>query len=588
MSLPVQAIEPSYPAMSESENLRVSEAVKPLLVKGAIVPVSDEEGQFVSKIFTVPKPDGTSRLVINLKPLNEYIEAPHFKMEDYRTACNVIRTNCYLASIDLKDAYYLIPVAEKHRKYLRFRWKNQLYEYTCIPFGLNVAPRLYTKLMKPVISYLRSQGFLSVYFLDDTLLIGDTYLDCELNVQETLLLFKKLGFRVNFEKSILVPQTRVKFLGFIFDTISMRIMLPIEKRKRIELLAKNSLSCQEMKIECLARLIGTLVAAVPAVRYGQVYVRSLEYDKIRSLRAHNGCYQAKVSLCDESKADLQWWIVNIFNSYSEISNDKFDITIYTDASLTGWGATSQLNNAKGYWDCNERKQHINELELKAVFNGLRSLAICNQKVLLRVDNTTAVSYINRYGGCRSSNCQAIAKDIWTWCEQQNITILASYINTVDNYVADELSRDTHKDLDFRLSSGRFKEICSSFFVPSVDLFATSRSRQCKRYVSWYPDVECEAVDAFTIDWKDKFYAFPPFNLVGRTLRKIFHDRCHGIVVVPNWPTQAWYPLFKKMCISNILTFDKDTNSILCPYLNRPHPLSSQVGLMSAVLSGDRS
>lgn len=64
--------------------------------------------------------------------------------------------------VDLKDAYHLISVAEEDRKFLRILFKGQLYEYTAVPFGLCSAPLLFTKLMKPVISLLRAEGFISV------------------------------------------------------------------------------------------------------------------------------------------------------------------------------------------------------------------------------------------------------------------------------------------------------------------------------------------------------------------------------------------------------------------------------------------
>ena len=65
-----------------------------------------------------------------------------------------------MASIELKDAYYSVPIAMAHRKFLRFRWKGQLYEYTCFPNDLAFAPNNFTKLLKPV--YAKLQQALTV------------------------------------------------------------------------------------------------------------------------------------------------------------------------------------------------------------------------------------------------------------------------------------------------------------------------------------------------------------------------------------------------------------------------------------------
>lgn len=97
-----------------------------------------------------------------------------------------------------------------------------------------------------------------------------------------------------------------------------------------------------------------------------------------------------------------------------------------------------------------------------------------------------------------------------------------------------------------LHRDKFKNITKRFFVPNIDLFATNASAQCSMYVSWYPDIGCKAVDAFPIKWKDNFYAFLPFNLVGRVLRKIVDDKVNGIVVAPYWSTQSWFPNYMKL------------------------------------------
>ena len=70
---------------------------------------------------------------LNLAKLNENINYRHFKMESLNTAMHLISKNCYFASVDLCNAYYSVPIASEHRKYLRFNWKQQTYEFTCKP-----------------------------------------------------------------------------------------------------------------------------------------------------------------------------------------------------------------------------------------------------------------------------------------------------------------------------------------------------------------------------------------------------------------------------------------------------------------------
>lgn len=193
------------------------------------------------KNILVPKPDGTFRLILNLKKLNEFISTEHFKVEDWKVAKRLITDRDFMATLDLKDAYYVVPIKKSHRKYLRFVYEGKMFEFTCLPFGLNVAPYVFTKILKPVATYLRKRGFLSVVYLDDMLIIGKSYEDCARNVNVTRALLQELAFIINSEKSFIVPTQRCKFLGFIFDSKSMTIELPGDKVQRTaELLEKFS------------------------------------------------------------------------------------------------------------------------------------------------------------------------------------------------------------------------------------------------------------------------------------------------------------------------------------------------------------
>lgn len=115
----------------------------------------------------VKKPNGSQRFILNLKGLNKLVVKQHFKLEDLRTAVQLIFPNYFLSSLDLEDAYFSIPIDQRSRKYLRFRFNNRLYEFACLPFGLCTAPFVFTKVMKAVVRKLRSLGFSSVVYLDD-------------------------------------------------------------------------------------------------------------------------------------------------------------------------------------------------------------------------------------------------------------------------------------------------------------------------------------------------------------------------------------------------------------------------------------
>ena len=99
--------------------------IQNLLEKGAIVPCEHEKGEYISPIFITPKKDGSSRMILNLKSLNQFLEYRHVKMKSFSTIVNMVKPNCFMASIDLKDAYYSVPRAAGHQKYLKFSWEGQ-------------------------------------------------------------------------------------------------------------------------------------------------------------------------------------------------------------------------------------------------------------------------------------------------------------------------------------------------------------------------------------------------------------------------------------------------------------------------------
>lgn len=157
-----------------------------LLSIGAIRECEPCEGQFLSSIFLIKKSNGQNRFILNLKNLNRFIHAPHFKLEDYRTAMRLIDKNSYMCTLDLKNAYFSLSIHEYYRKYLRFIWLGKYYEFQVLPFGLNIAPYIFTKLMRPVMQHLRNnEGFISVIYLDDLLLINDSFSGCKQNFETT-------------------------------------------------------------------------------------------------------------------------------------------------------------------------------------------------------------------------------------------------------------------------------------------------------------------------------------------------------------------------------------------------------------------
>ena len=212
--------------------------------------------------------------ILNLKAFNEFIAYHHFKMDTLEAVVNMMRPGCFMASVDLKGAYYTVPIHPSHQKYLKFCYDGVFYKYTCLPSGLASALCIFTKLLKPVYATLGSMGHLNSGYINDSYLQGDTSAECHKNVTDIITLFTKLGFHIHPEKSVFIPSQKLTFLGFVLDSIVMTVMLTEEKVQQILSVGASLLKTQTPTIRQVAEVIGILVSNFPGAQYGPLHSTS--------------------------------------------------------------------------------------------------------------------------------------------------------------------------------------------------------------------------------------------------------------------------------------------------------------------------
>lgn len=139
--------------------------------------------------------------------------------------------------------------------------------------------------------FLRARGHVSVLYLNDFILLGNTLRECAENVSQTIDLLEKLGFVFNFAKSQTVPKQRGVYLGFVFDSVHMTMSLPDRKRLKIIQIIKGIRSRGRCKIREFAQFLGVLTSSCPAVRYGWLYTKLFEREKFLALQNSSGCLQ---------------------------------------------------------------------------------------------------------------------------------------------------------------------------------------------------------------------------------------------------------------------------------------------------------
>ena len=594
---PVQTNRPRPLPFANWEVDIVDTIVNSFMELGVIEKTVNTNDDFVSNVFIRIKKNGSHRLILNLIKLNVFIEYHHFKMDTIETVINLMRPNCFMCSIDLANAYYSIPVAKDHRRFLKFEWNNQMYQFTVLPNGLSSAPRIFSKVLKPVYAHLRQLGHVACGYIDDSIFMAQTFDSCQNNIQYAERLFSSLGFCINYDKSEFRPVQEIEHLGFLLNSVHMTVTLTELKRAKLSNKCSLVLKDNGRTIRSVAELIGLIVSSFTGAEYGRLHFRHLEADKVQALKVAAGNFDAPCYLSYEAKSEITWWIDNVGSISRSINHGNCSFTLSTDASENGWGAVLDLINLEnsdkstgGRWTADEKLDHINVLELKAGLFGLRSFSdvLANSHVKLHMDNTTAVAYINHMGGSHSMKCNEVAQNIWDFCQTHSIWLTAAHLPGHLNVLADEKSRVFNDKTEWKLNPLIYLDIIRAFMIPNIDLFASRLNFQCKPYVAWLPDPDALFIDAFTLDWsKFNFYAFPPFSMITRVLRKIEYDGARGILIVPNWPTQVWFPLLHRLLVAEPQMLKWREDLISLPFKEGPHPLGRKLQLMACFLSATR-
>ena len=439
-----------------------------------------------------------------------------------------------------------------------------MWEFACLPFGLASAPRVFTKLLNPVVAVLRQMGLRIIIYLDDILIMSKSY-DLALTPASTALnLLEGLGCVVNFEKSCLEPSQIIEFLGFEINSQTLTILLPRDKIRKIRKKCQDLLDNPNTSVRELSKFLGLLTSSIQAIFSAPLHYRNLQFAKNQAL-SQSRSYETIVRLSHQAVQEIQWWKDHLIAwNGRAILRQPIQLTIETDASTKGWDAHCQGISTGGRWSPEEKELHINCLELLAGSLAVKTFAKGMGKVhiLLLMDSVSAVSYINKLGGGGTLN--SLAHDLWTWCLANHVNFTAQHIPGVTNTLADWQSRVFQDSSDWKLNPQVFAAITKLWGPLGIDLFASRLTRQLPNFVSWKPDPEALGTDAFALDWNQwKGYAFPPFSLIGRCRRQVQVQQVAELVIVtPVLPAQAWYPLLLELCIDYPVLLPQDPSLLM--------------------------
>ena len=513
---PILSQDPIFFQQPLSQQLE--EEVASLLSKGAVEEIMPECPGYYSRIFLVPKKNGKLRMITDLSVLNHFVCTQTFKMETQRKVKDAVQLNDWAFSLDLTDAYMHVPIHRRSRKYLRFTLRGQVYQFKALPFGLSTSPFVFTRLMTVIATFLRRRAITLHPYFDDWLARNQNHRRLLEHRQFILSLFNSLGLIINYEKSDLVPAQVFTFIGMEFLTHINIVRVP--QTRQMKILETIRMVSQETSVSArdFLSLLGQLSAAADLVMLGHLlHLRPLQSSlhnqwKLQELPL---CHQIGMTM--EILQHLKWWLQeDRYHQGIRLRIDPPSHTIFTDASLSGWGAHVEPEGLMfhGVWTEDQSRLHINVLEMKAIFLSLSGAVhmVKNSTLLVSTDNTTLVAYIRHQGGTHSTELSEEVWNVLNLCLANNIHLLGKHIPGRFNTLADRMF---HIDKPISTEWSLNQEIANNIFqimdFPSIDLFATRLNHRLPLYVSSIPDQKALSIDALTMDWNRMPYMLMRFH-----------------------------------------------------------------------------
>ncbi len=500
----------------------------------------------IHPLNVVPKASGGFRLILDCRYINGFLPDIGFRMENLDAVPLVVEEGDFMFTTDLADAYYHLPIHPTSQPYLCFEWRKAVYACTSLPFGLGLAPFLFTRLTRPLVSFCRHLGVSVLSYLDDFLFAGS--LEKIEGLRDFVLwLLAQLGFTVSLKKSALIPSQLVRFLGLLFSSKEFRYFVPPDKLEKVQKAfneaAKLAVAGKAIPVRQLARLAGLLISLRLAVAPARVMSRAL-YSQIENTRT----WADKVVPSEACTQELTFWATALsrFNGRSAVARPA-SARLRTDASDLGWGAWIEGSDIQAFGafppDWQVEKKSSTFRELAAVLFALKSdpinQALSHQRVALVLDSTAAVGNLANGGGPVPELC-ILTRQIWEECVAFGIDASAVWARRDTNSRADTLSR-TAELAEWSLSASSRLRIQEKFGTPSVDRFATSRNTVVPRFNSKFFDPLAEATDAFSQNWEqDLNLCVPEWAEVPRVLFHAARCKARLILVVPVWKSQPWW------------------------------------------------
>ena len=532
---------PTYRAGSpQAQALR--QEIEGMLAKGALEIARDPGPGFYSRLFLVEKAFGGWRPVIDLSHLNEFVQLTSFKMETVAPVLVSVREGDFLASLDLKDAYFQIPIHRSSRKLLRFKSEGTVYQFQALCFGLSTAPQVFARVFAVVSAWAHSHGIRFLCYLDDWLVLSSLEREAKQAVQSLLSLCHTLRIVIN-EKSDLVPLQTAKYLGMTIDTEAGKVFLSLARVEKFLMVAESFCTMDAPPAQLWQVILGHLASLERLVPHGRLRMRTLQWH----LKSH-WSPRVRPSLTSSALATgSETGPVLVDGEGSSVDGGSIRDTCTGSSPVFGrvlFGMGSSLSRSThvcGVVRPGEVAAHQSSRNEGSFLRPSGILRRCH-----RSSRDSDVRQLDGRGVRQQARGHGFPGPMLVGQPPSEMDGEFQHpsrckVSTRTRQCPGR-RRGQVVGTEWSLHPQVARALLRVWGNPSIDLFATCLNAKLPLYCSLVPDPQAIFEDAFRHPWDDlDLYAFPPFPLVGRVIARVRESTLVAMTLVtPLWPEKEWF------------------------------------------------
>jgi len=512
--------------------------------------------------------------------INLHVDPPQVKLAHLEKVLECLETQDFMATFDLKSAYYQVKMSQASIPYLGaaldFPAGKRYFVYKCLPFGLNSAVHIFTKLWKPLLSYLHKKGIKFSIYIDDGIVMAPSLDQLKYALSLVYQTITQAGWQLALDKSDTPGQgsTVKQYLGFILDSNAGKVQCPQQRLLSIVKQMEDAVQLDSIPLKELASITGKLASLV--LSHGPL-ARICTRSAYCAINQHVETQGWKGSTPLVAAVKKEW---KFFAGRAEQDNG-FPIVCWMEgvrlsAALEGvvlqkdqivksstlpscWAFSdaSAFKAAVKFYDNNtsvefsfllsreERQQSSGMRELLAIHKMMKhadKVALLKSKnVIWCTDSTNVVAFWNK--GSSIPAIQNALFDLVKMVKDMDCELQILHIRREDPRLAEVDTLSKTKDSDnWSIDFASFQALNNEFQY-EVDLFADNINARLPKFVSKFYHEKALETDAFTINWNiGSLWVCPPVGEAGRTILKIRREKCKGTLIVPDWPATHYYTL----------------------------------------------